>query len=83
MDKHTTVTLGKYFDEYVQAEIASGRFDSISEVIRSGLRLLENQNYKIAQINEALEIGENSGTPKSFDNELFLKRMRKKFNVDA
>lgn len=83
MAKNTSIILGNHFDEFIQEEIKSGRYSSASEVIRSGLRLLENEKQKIQAINQALTIGEKSGEPVAFDNEKFKNRMRKKFKIDA
>ena len=76
MSKNTSIILGDHFDQFVQDELKSGRYSSASEIIRSGLRLLENENKKIEAINKALVIGEESGNPEKFDNEKFKKRMR-------
>ena len=83
MAKNTSVILGEHFDKFIRNEVKSGRYASASEVLRSGLRLLEIEKEKIKAINEALIIGENSGKPKSFDNEKFKLRMKKKYNIDA
>lgn len=37
----TSVALGAYFEDFVKRQLAGGRFNNASEVIRSGLRLLE------------------------------------------
>lgn len=83
MAKNTSIILGDHFDEFIQSEIKSGRYTSASEVLRSGLRLLEIEKNKIKAINKALTIGEKSGDPKSFNNEKFKLRMRKKYKIDA
>lgn len=83
MGKNTSVILGEHFDKFIQNEVKSGRYASASEVLRSGLRLLEIEKNKIEAINKALTIGENSGKPKSFDNEKFKSRMRRKYKIDA
>ena len=76
MAKRTSIILGDHFDDFIQNELKSGRHASTSEVLRSGLRLLEIENNKIKAINEALTIGESSGKPTSFNNEKFKRRMR-------
>ena len=83
MGRNTSVILGDHFDEFIKSEIKSGRYGSVSEIIRSGLRMLEDESKKIRLINEALIVGEKSGEAKSFDNENFKKRMRSKFGMDA
>ena len=83
MAKNTSIILGDHFDKFIQKEVKSGRYASASEVIRSGLRLLEIEKQKIDAINKALTVGENSGNPKAFNNEEFKKRMRRKFKINA
>ena len=83
MSRNTSVILGDHFDEFIKKEIESGRYKSASEVIRSGLRILEAEKRKIELINEALAIGEKSGKPESFDNEKFKARMKKKLKENA
>lgn len=80
MARNTSIILGDHFDEFIKSEIEAGRYNSASEVIRSGLRMVEEESKKIKLINEALVIGENSGKSKPFDNEDFKQRMRKKYN---
>lgn len=83
MAKNTSIILGDHFDQFIKGELQSGRYASASEVLRSGLRLLENEKHKIKAINNALMEGEESGTPQSFDNEKFKMKMRAKNKVDA
>jgi len=78
MSKNTSIILGEHFDEFIKSEIAAGRYSSASEVIRSGLRLIEEESKKIQLINEALVVGEESGNSSEFDNEKFKANMKKK-----
>ncbi|NEN24964.1 type II toxin-antitoxin system ParD family antitoxin [Cryomorpha ignava] len=82
MAKNTSIVLGNHFDSFIQSEIQSGRYNSISEVIRSGLRMFEDEKSKITAINKALEDGEESGEPRTFDNEKFKMKLRKKLNFN-
>ena len=83
MSRNTSVILGEHFDEFIKSEIKAGRYRSASEIIRSGLRLLEDEKIKIFAINEALIVGENSGEEKEFDNEKFKLKMRNKIAKNA
>ena len=50
MNKNTSISLGNYFDQFVQNSISKGRFKNVSEVIRAGLRLLEEEESKVAAL---------------------------------
>ena len=56
--KTTTVALGAHFDEFIQACVLGGRYTNASEVIRAGLRRLEEDEQKIAALRAAIEEGE-------------------------
>ena len=75
MNKNTSITIGDHFAQFIDAQITSGRFNSTSEVIRAGLRLLEEHEAKVKALQEALIAGEESGLPRPFDNAAFLRRM--------
>jgi len=76
--KNTSVSLGNHYAEFVKAQIQAGRYGSASEVLRAGLRLLEEQEIKLRALQAALLEGEKSGTPAPFDSSAFLQRMRAK-----
>lgn len=43
------ISLGGHFEEFVEAQLKSGRFHDASEVVRAGLRLLEEQQQERAR----------------------------------
>jgi antitoxin ParD1/3/4 len=59
--KHTSVTLGEHFESFIEKQLTTGRFETASEVIRAALRLLEEEESKVAALRAALEEGETSG----------------------
>jgi len=61
MAKNTSITLGDHFDDFVAKQIKSGRYGSASEVIRTGLRILEDAETKLETLRELLDDGEKSG----------------------
>jgi antitoxin ParD1/3/4 len=78
MARNTSVSLGEHFADFVDTQVDSGRFGSASEVVRAGLRLLEEREAKVKALEAALAEGEASGPPRPFDAKAFLKRMRAK-----
>lgn len=78
MAKTTSVSLGEHFEAFVGARVANGRYGSASEVIRAGLRLLEDHETHQDALRQALIDGENSGPSQPFDRKAFQAEMRAK-----
>jgi len=78
MGKNTSITLGDHFENFINGEIKSGRYSSVSEVIRTALRLLESEERKLNDLRNALIDGEQSGFVEDFDSKEFLKTLHKK-----
>ena len=74
MPKNTSVTLGDRFDGFIAQQISEGRYASASEVIRAGLRMLEDHEQKLATLRRLLEEGEQSGTA-DYDYETFMNEL--------
>ncbi len=67
MGKNTSVLLGSHFENFINGVISSGRYNSVSEVIRTALRLLENEEQKTIELRKALDLGENSEIIENFN----------------
>ena len=67
MQKNTSITLGSHFDSLIARMVENGRFSSVSEAVRAGLRLLEEHEQKVMALRRALEDGEKSGDTTVFD----------------
>jgi len=78
MKHNTSISLGDYFDQFVQNQVAAGRYKNASEVIRAGLRLLENEENKTAALKNAIEEGIDSGIAHDFDSTKNLEALKAK-----
>ena len=58
MPRNTSVTLGDHFDQFVAEILQQGRFQSVSEVVRAGLRKLEADEAKLQTLRAKLQAGE-------------------------
>ena len=76
MPKNTSVSLGDHFAEFIEEQIARGRFASASDVVRAGLRLLEEEEARLSALRAALVEGERSGEPEPFDFDHFIEDKR-------
>jgi antitoxin ParD1/3/4 len=74
MAKNTSITLGEHFDGFISGQIISGRYGSVSEVIRSTLRLLETQETKMNTLRQLLVEGEKSGMA-DYDLDSFITKL--------
>jgi len=75
MSKNTSISLGDHFESFISKRVVSGRYHSASEVIRAGLRLLEQEERKIEALESALEQGEGSGIAQDFNAKNHLKSL--------
>jgi antitoxin ParD1/3/4 len=78
MGRNTSILLGQHFEDFISGEVSSGRYSSASEVVRTALRLLEEEEFRKKAVNKALTIGEKSGFDKSFDPKAHLKKLHAK-----
>ena len=78
MSKNTSISLGSYFERFVQSRIKAGRYNNVSEVIRAGLRLLEEEESKVVALRKAMKDGVDSGLVKDFDPEKHLASLKAK-----
>ena len=76
MSKNTSFSLGEHFGAFIDRQVATGRYGSASDVVRASLRLLEDQDAKLAALRSALIDGEESGDATPFDFDAFIRRKR-------
>lgn len=75
MPKNTSITLGDSYLEFIDRQVAKGRFGSASEAVRAGLRLLEEQENALERLRAAIDEGYASGEAEDFDLDDFLAEM--------
>ncbi|MFZ2998266.1 type II toxin-antitoxin system ParD family antitoxin [Sphingobium sp.] len=77
MARNTSVTIGEHFTTFIGEQVQAGRYGSASDVVRAGLRLLEEHEIQVRALQDALIAGETSGDPQPFDFEAFKARKRR------
>jgi len=84
MSKNTSIMLNNYFDDFIQNRIKTGRYKNVSEVVRAGLRLLEEEENKINVLKSAIQEGIDSGIAHDFNPKTHLENLKaKKKNLNA
>ncbi len=71
MPRNTSISPGDHLIQFMDTQVASGRYGSVSDVVRAGLRLLETQETELKALQEALRAGEASGAPAAFNGRAF------------
>jgi len=79
MGKNTSISLGDHFEDFISTSIATGKYSSVSEVVRTALRLLESEESKLKELRNALIEGENSQMIENFDAQKHLDDLHRKY----
>lgn len=74
--KNTSISLGNYFDQFVSTQVTAGRYKNVSEVVRAGLRLLEDEENKAVALKAAIQKGLDSPVVENFDFKENLKKLK-------
>jgi antitoxin ParD1/3/4 len=83
MGRNTSISLGDHFENFVDNKVTTGRFKNASEVIRAGLRLLEEEETKIIALRKAIDEGFESGFVKNFNPRKHLARLKSAKNKNG
>jgi antitoxin ParD1/3/4 len=83
MNRNTSISIGNYFDNFIQNRISAGRFKNASEVVRAGLRLLEEEETRMIALREAIQEGIESGIAYDFNPESHLERLKAKKKLNG
>jgi len=78
MGKNTSISLGNHFENFIESSVSKGRFSNASEVVRAGLRLLEEEENRIQLLRKSIREGIQSGRAVDFDPKKFLKTLKTK-----
>lgn len=76
MGKNTSISLGNHFEDFIERTVTNGRFNNASEVVRAGLRLLEDEENKIIVLRKAIQEGRDSGIAEDFEPKKFLESLK-------
>lgn len=79
MPKNTSFILGDHFDSFIHAQVETGRYANATDVIRSGLRLLEEREQEVEALRRALVEGETSGVAGPLD----IDKIKQQARTDA
>lgn len=74
--KNTSISLGNYFDQFVSNQVSAGRYKNVSEVVRAGLRLLEDEECKVMALKAAIQKGLDSPRVENFDFKANLQKLK-------
>ena len=74
--KNTSISLGTYFEQFVSSQVSSGRYKNVSEVIRAGLRLLEDEENRAMALKAAIQKGLDSPLVEAFDFRENLQKLK-------
>ena len=77
MNRNTSISIG---DDFIQSRISSGRYKNVSEVVRAGLRLLEEEENKLFALRTAIQKGIESGIADDFNPESHLEKLKANLN---
>ncbi|WP_269684420.1 type II toxin-antitoxin system ParD family antitoxin [Flavobacterium lacustre] len=83
MGKNISISLGNHFETFIEKSVSKGRFQNASEVIRAGLRMLEEEENKVIALRIAIQEGIDSGIAKDFDSQKNLQMLQSKKNTNS
>lgn len=76
MGRNTSISLGNHFETFIESTVSNGRFSNASEVVRAGLRLLEEEENRIIVLRNAIGEGIDSGRAVDFDPKKHLETLK-------
>ncbi len=83
MSRNTSISIGDYFDSFIRHKISAGRFKNASEVVRAGLRLLEEEENRLISLREAIQDGIESGIADNYSPDTHLQELKAKRSLNG
>jgi antitoxin ParD1/3/4 len=83
MNRNTSISLGSYFDDFIQNRLSSGRYKNASEIVRAGLRLLEEEESRIQSLKRSIQEGLDSGLTVEFNPEQHLANLKANMTLNG
>ena len=77
--RNTSILLGEYFENFINEQMATGKYSSVSEVVRTALRVFEQEENKSKSLINELKVGEKSAKIKNFDRNKNLEQLKANF----
>ena len=78
MGKNTSISLGNHFENFIENSLSKGRYTNVSEVVRAGLRLLEEEENRLVVLKNSIQEGMNSGRVEKFNPQKHLESLKAK-----
>jgi antitoxin ParD1/3/4 len=79
MARNTSILLGDYFENFIKEQISTGKYSSVSEVVRTALTVFEQEEAKTKSLINELKIGEKSSKIRNFDRSKNLEMLKDNF----
>jgi len=83
MNRNTSISLGSYFDDFIQNRLSTGRYKNASEVVRAGLRLLEDEESKFQVLKTSIQEGLDSRLSVDFNPENHLAKLKANMDLNG
>jgi antitoxin ParD1/3/4 len=79
MARNTSILIGEYYENFINRQIATGKYNSVSEVVRAALRHFEQEEIQTKSLINELEIGEKSKKIRNFERNENLATLNNNF----
>ncbi|WP_268846103.1 type II toxin-antitoxin system ParD family antitoxin [Flavobacterium aestivum] len=79
MARNTSILLGDYFENFINEQISTGKYSSVSEVVSTSLIVFEQEENKTKSLISELKVGEKSAKIKNFDRKKNLEELKANF----